>query len=124
MSDERVTTALQAVHRQLTTLERRVKTVTMRAKSLTTTDADFFKTVRGVDEEAQKHLNAPTARLSFSVSTVETAVLSGASGAEPRTSEQFHLCSSVCRVCVAEEKSVVADVKLVRNGHAAHLRTP
>ena len=35
-----------------------MKTVTMRAESLATTDADFFKTLVNRQEEAQTHLNA------------------------------------------------------------------
>ena len=38
-------------------LEKHVKTVTMRAEALATTDADFFKTLIERQEEAQKHLN-------------------------------------------------------------------
>ena len=39
-------------------LEKYVKTVTMRAEALATTEADFFKTlIERQEEEAQKHLN-------------------------------------------------------------------
>ena len=45
-------------------LERHVKTVTMRAESLATTDGDFFKTPVNRQEEAQNHLNSLSAQLS------------------------------------------------------------
>ena len=46
-------------------LEKYVKTVTMRAEALATTEADFFKTlIERQEEEAQKHLNELAAQLS------------------------------------------------------------
>ena len=45
-------------------LEKHVKTVTMRAEALATTDADFFKTLIEPQEEAQKHLNELESQLS------------------------------------------------------------
>ena len=45
-------------------LEKHVKTVTMRAEALATTEADFFKALFDRQEEAQKHLNELAARLS------------------------------------------------------------
>ena len=45
-------------------LEKHVKTVTMRAESLATTEADFFKALLERQEEAQKHLNELAAQLS------------------------------------------------------------
>ena len=46
-------------------LQWHVKTVTMRAGSLTTTDVDFFKTLLNRHEEAQSRMNALTAQLMF-----------------------------------------------------------
>ena len=43
--------------------KKRVKTVTMRADSLATTEADFFKTLLDHHEETQKHLNELSAQL-------------------------------------------------------------
>ena len=45
-------------------LERHVKTVTMRAESLATTDGDFFYTLVNRQEEGQKYLNSLSAQLS------------------------------------------------------------
>ena len=45
-------------------LEKYVKTVTMRAEALATTEADCFKTLIERQEEAQKHLNELSAQLS------------------------------------------------------------
>ena len=44
--------------------EKHVKTVTMRAESLATTEADFFTTLLDRQEETQKHLNELAAPLS------------------------------------------------------------
>ena len=44
--------------------EKYVKTVTMRAEDLATTEADFFKTLLERQEEALKHLNELSAQLS------------------------------------------------------------
>ena len=44
--------------------EKYVKTVTMRAEDLATTEADFFKTLLERQEEALKHLNELAAQLS------------------------------------------------------------
>ena len=44
-------------------LEKHVKTVTMRAECLATTEADFFKTLLDRQEEAQRHRNELTAQL-------------------------------------------------------------
>ena len=45
-------------------LEKHVKTVTMRAKSVATTEADFFKTLFDRHTKAQKHRHELTAQLS------------------------------------------------------------
>ena len=45
-------------------LEKHVKTVTMRAESLATTDGDFFKTPVNRQEEAHNHMNSLSAQLS------------------------------------------------------------
>ena len=45
-------------------LQKHVQIGTMRAESLATTDADFFKTLLDHQEEAQKHLNELSAQLS------------------------------------------------------------
>ena len=45
-------------------LKKHVKTVTMRAEALATTEADFFKTLLDQQEEAHKHLNELAAQLS------------------------------------------------------------
>ena len=45
-------------------LEKYVKTVTMRAEALATTEADFFKALLDRQQEAQKHLNELAAQLS------------------------------------------------------------
>ena len=44
--------------------EKHVKTVTMRAEALATTEADFFKALIERQEEAQKHLNELAAQVS------------------------------------------------------------
>ena len=44
-------------------LEKHVKTVTMRAEPLATTEAEFFKTLLDRQGEAQKHLNELSAQL-------------------------------------------------------------
>ena len=50
---------------QTEALEKHVKTVTMRAEALATTEADFFKAlIERQEEEAQKHLNELAAQLS------------------------------------------------------------
>ena len=65
-------------------LQWHVKTVTMRAGSLTTTDVDFFKTLLDRHEETQSRMNALTPQLflpvSAKVTTPKTAqAMSGAS---------------------------------------------
>ena len=49
---------------QTEALEEHVKTVTMRAKALATTEAEVFKTLIERQEEAQKNLNELPVRLS------------------------------------------------------------
>ena len=56
--------AIQDAVEKAEALEKHVKTVTMRAESLATTDADSFKTLLDNQEEAEKHLNELSAQLS------------------------------------------------------------
>ena len=51
-------------------LEKRVKTLTMRAEWLATTEADFFKTLLDCQEEKQKHLIELSAQLSHTRCTL------------------------------------------------------
>ena len=51
-------------------LEKHAKTVTMRAESLATTEADFFKTLLDRQEQAHKRLNELSAQISHQHTTV------------------------------------------------------
>ena len=55
---------LKTLFEQSEALEKHVKTVTMRAEALATTQVDFFKALIERHEEAQKHLNELAAQLS------------------------------------------------------------
>ena len=57
-------TIKKALLQKTEALEKYVKTVTMRAETLATTEADFFKALIERHEEAQKHLNELAAQLS------------------------------------------------------------
>ena len=49
--------AIKDTHEKTEALEQHVKTVTMRAESWATTEANFFRTILDRQEETQKHLN-------------------------------------------------------------------
>ena len=53
-------------------MEKHAKTVTMRAESLATTEADFFNTLLDRQEEAQKHMNELSAQLSQQNTTIRS----------------------------------------------------
>ena len=53
--------------------EKHVKTVTVRADSLLTTESDFFQTILERHEEAQKHTNALSAQLNTAASAADHA---------------------------------------------------
>ena len=57
-------TIKKALLQKTEALEKYVKTVTMRAETLATTEADFFKTLIERQEGAQKHLNELAVQLS------------------------------------------------------------
>ena len=54
--------AIKDTHEKTEALEQHAKTVTMRAESLATTEANFFRTLLDRQEETQKHLNELSAQ--------------------------------------------------------------
>ena len=77
-------------------LEKHVRTVTMRAESLATREADFFKTVLDRQEEAQRHFNELSAQRSHQNNNIPSHAVKSRR-AERREKRQARTrCPSVC----------------------------
>ena len=75
MAETKYTHAIQRFLKKKKTeaLEKHANTVTMRADTLYIKESDFFRTVLGLHEEAQHHMNAVSAPLNMAAPAADHA---------------------------------------------------